>query len=393
MEKIYLDNAATTPLSSEVLNEMMPYFTANFGNPNSIHSFGRTAKAGIDRARVRVATALGCTPEDVYFTSGATESNNWFIREFAHKNMKRGKHIITTQIEHPSVMEPCKKLEAEGFKVTYLEVDQFGLVKIEQLLDCIAADTILIAVMAANNEIGTIQNIQAISNIAKEHGITFFTDATQAVGAININMAEMGIDALSFSAHKLNGPKGVGALCMRSGVKIDSFMLGGEQESGLRAGTSNVAGIVGLGKAVELACRDVAVNSKKLRELRDYFIRNVKEKIDVVKLNGHSKQRLPNNVNMSFGMVDGESLTCLLDTFGIAVSTGSACSSGLTTPSYVLKAIGLNTDLVKGAVRFSLSAGVTKSELDYVIEKLVECVNKLRKISPKSKKEVGKLNG
>ena len=389
MEKIYLDNAATTQLSSEVLAEMMPYFTANLGNPNSIHSFGRTAKAGIDKARERVASALGCKPAEVYFTSGSTESNNWFIREFAHRNMNKGKHIITTQIEHPSVMEPCKKLETEGFRVTYLDVDKFGLVKIEQLLDCISADTILIAVMAANNEIGTIQNIQAISNIAKEHGITFFTDATQAVGAININMSEMGIDALSFSAHKINGPKGVGALCLRSGVKIGSFMLGGEQESGMRAGTSNVAGIVGLGKAVELVCRDIAVNSKKLREMRDYFIRNVMDKVDVVKLNGHSKQRLPNNINFSFGMVDGESLTCLLDTCGIAVSTGSACSSGLTKPSYVLKAIGLSNDMVKGAVRFSLSVGTTKAELDYVISKLVECVSKLRKISPKNKKEVG----
>ncbi|MBR4270825.1 MAG: cysteine desulfurase [Clostridia bacterium] len=387
MEKIYLDNAATTPISSEVLNEMMPYLTTNFGNPNSIHSFGRGAKAGIDKARLRVAHALGCNPDEVFFTSGATESNNWFIREYAHSNSKKGKHIITTKIEHPSVIEPCKKLEQEGYKVTYLDVDQFGLVKIEQLLDCISADTILIAVMTANNEVGTIQNVQAISNIADEHGIAFFTDATQAVGAININMKEMGIEALSFSGHKINGPKGVGVLCIQKGVKIASFMLGGEQESGMRAGTSNVAGIVGLGKAVELACRDVAVNSKKLREMRDYLIRNIKEKIDVVKLNGHPKQRLPNNVNMSFGMIDGESLTCLLDTCGIAVSTGSACSSGLTSPSHVLQAMGLSQDFVKGAVRFSLGVGVTKTELDYVIAKLVECVNKLRKISPKTKKE------
>jgi len=391
MEKVYLDNAATTPINSEVLNEMMPYLTTNYGNPNSLHEFGRNAKAAIEKARNQVAKSLGCKPSEVYFTSGATEGNNWFITQFAYANSKKGKHIITSKIEHPSVIETCKRLESEGFNVTYLDVDANGLVKIEDLLHVITGGTILITIMAANNEVGTVQNIQTIANIAKEHNIAFHTDATQAVGAININMKLMGIDALTFSAHKINGPKGVGALCVREGIKFGKMMLGGEQESGMRAGTSNVAGIVGLGKAIELICRDIAVNSKKLREIRDYFIRNVKDKIDVVKLNGHPKQRLPNNANFSFGMLNGESLVCLLDTYGIATSTGAACSSGSTEPSYVLQAMGVNPELVQGAVRFSFGLGVTKQEVDYVILKLIECVSKLRKISPKTKKQVGRV--
>ena len=386
MEKIYLDNAATTPINSEVLAEMMPYLTTNFGNPNSLHEAGRVSKAGIEQARNRVALSLGCKPSEVYFTSGATESNNWFITQFVKANEKKGKHIITSKIEHPSVMQVCKQLENEGYRVTYLDVDQNGLVKIEDLLHEIAGDTILITIMAANNEVGAIQNIQTIANIAKEHNITFHTDATQAVGALVLDMQKMGIDALSLSAHKLGGPKGVGALCVRTGVKFGKFMLGGEQESGMRAGTSNVAGIVGLGKAIELACRDITINSKKLRTIRDYFIRNVTEKIDGVKLNGHPKQRLPNNANFSFSRISGESLVCLLDTFGIAVSTGSACSSGSVEPSYVLQAMQVPLDLVDGAVRFTFSISNTKQELDFVVLKLIECVSKLRKISPKTKR-------
>jgi len=386
MERIYLDNAATTPINSEVLNEMMPYLTTNYGNPNSLHEFGRIAKSGIEKARNQVAKALGCKPSNVYFTSGATESNNWFITQFVYTNSKRGKHIITSKIEHPSVMETCKKLEQEGFTVTYLDVDANGLVKIEDLLHVITGETILVTIMAANNEVGTVQNIQTIANIAKEHNIVFHTDATQVIGAVNINMKLMGIDALSFSAHKFNGPKGVGALCVGDGVKFGKMMLGGEQESGLRAGTSNVAGIVGLGKAIELACRDIAVNSKKLREIRDYFIRNIKDKIEGVKLNGHPKQRLPNNANFSFSRIDGESLVCLLDTYGIAVSTGSACSAGDTAPSYVLQAMGVPSDLVQGAVRFSFGVEITKKEIDYVVLKVIESVSKLRKISPRTKK-------
>ncbi|MBQ7977640.1 MAG: cysteine desulfurase NifS [Clostridia bacterium] len=390
MNKIYLDNAATTPLSSEVLNEMMPYLTGDFGNPNSLHSFGRTAKSAIELARERIARAIGCEPSEVYFTSGATESNNWALNGIAKANRHKGNHIITSKIEHPSILETCKKLEREGFRVTYLDVDEMGLVRIDQLLHYIGADTILISIMSANNEVGTIQNIQAIANIAKEKNVIFHTDATQAVGAVSFSVREMGIDAMSISGHKLNGPKGVGALYVHDGVVITPFMNGGEQESGLRAGTSNVPGIVGLGKAVEIATRDIMANSKKVRELRDYFIKKVVELIPMTQLNGHPVQRLPNNINLSFGMVEGESLMYLLDLNGIAVSTGSACSSGSVENSHVLSAMGIAPDLAQGAVRFSLGRNTTKQDIEYVIEKLVECVEKLRKISAMSKSQVGK---
>ena len=390
MNRIYMDNAATTPLSSEVLAEMMPVLTTDFGNPNSLHSFGRDAKQYIDIARSRVARGLGCDDEEVYFTSGATESNNWAISGIARAYRHKGNHIITTKIEHPSVLETCRKMERDGYRVTYLDVDETGLVRIDQLLHYIGADTILVSIMAANNEVGTIQNLQAIANIAKEKGVIFHTDATQAVGAINLNVHEMGIDAMSISGHKLNGPKGVGALYVSNRIIITPFMNGGEQEYGLRAGTSNVAGIVGLGKAVEIATRDILANSKKVRSLRDYFIAEVEKNIEMTYLNGHSIQRLPNNINLSFGMVDGESLMCMLDTYGIAVSTGSACSSGSTEASHVLVAMGIPADLVQGAVRFSISKSTTKEEIDFVVEKLVESVAKLRKISAMQKSQVGK---
>ncbi len=390
MNKIYLDNASTTPLSSEVLNEMMPYLTSDFGNPNSLHSFGRQAKAGVDLARERIAKALGCDANEIYFTSGATESNNWALNGIAKANRHKGNHIITSKIEHPSILETCKKLEREGFRVTYLDVDETGLVRIDQLLHYVNADTILISIMAANNEVGTIQNLQAIASIAKEKNVIFHTDATQAVGAINLNVHEMGIDAMSISGHKLNGPKGVGALYVHNGVVISPFMNGGEQEFGLRAGTSNVPAIVGLGKAVEIATRDIIVNSKKLRGLRDYFIAQVGKYIPMTHLNGHPVQRLPNNVNLSFGMVEGESLMYMLDLAGIAVSTGSACSSGSIENSHVLTAMGVSPDLAQGAVRFSFGKNITKEELDFVVEKLIECVEKLRKISAMSKSQVGK---
>ncbi len=390
MNRIYMDNAATTPIHSEVLTEMMPVLTTDFGNPNSLHSFGREAKRYVDVARSRIAKALGCDDNEIYFTSGATESNNWAITGLAKANRHKGNHIITSKIEHPSILETCKKLEREGYRVTYLDVDEMGMVRIDQLLHYLSADTILISIMAANNEVGTIQNLQAIANIAKEKNVIFHTDATQAVGAINLNVHEMGIDALSLSGHKLNGPKGVGALYVHNGVVITPFMNGGEQEFGLRAGTSNVAGIVGLGKAVEINTRDIITNSKKLRTLRDYFIREVTKNIDMTYLNGHPIQRLPNNVNLSFGMVDGESLMCMLDLEGIAVSTGSACSSGSVETSHVLQAMGIAPDLAQGAVRFSLSKDITKEEIDYVVSKLVECVEKLRKISAMTKSQVGK---
>ena len=390
MSRIYMDNAATTPLSNEVLSEMMAVMTKDFGNPNSLHSFGREAKQYIDIARARVAKGIGCDEEEVYFTSGATESNNWAIIGIAKAYRHKGNHIITTKIEHPSVLETCRKMEREGYRVTYLDVDETGLVRIDQLLHYISSDTILISIMAANNEVGTIQNIQTIANIAKEKDVIFHTDATQAVGAINLNVHEMGIDALSLSGHKLNGPKGVGALYISNRIVITPFMNGGEQEYGLRAGTSNVAGIVGLGKAVEICTRDILANSKKVRDIREYFISQVKEKIELTYLNGHPIQRLPNNINLSFGMVDGESLMCMLDLNGIAVSTGSACSSGSTEASHVLTAMGVPADLVQGAIRFSISKSTSKQDIDFVVEKLVDCVAKLRKISAMQKSQVGK---
>ncbi len=393
MNRIYLDNASTTPINSEVLSEMLPYFSSIYGNPNSLHSFGRDAKAGVDKARDRIANAIGCQPNEIFFTSGATEANNWALRGIAYANAHKGKHIITSKIEHPSILETCKQLEKEGFKVTYLDVDKFGFVRLDKLLHYISSDTILISIMTANNEIGTIQNIQAISNIAKEKNVLFHTDATQAIGAVRLNVKDMDIDLMSFSSHKINGPKGVGALYVKKGVMIDKIIFGGEQESGLRAGTLNTPAIVGFGKAVELATRDIIANAKKVSSLRNYFIRELENKIEMVYLNGHSIQRLPNNASISFGMVDGESIMFLLDMEGIAVSTGSACSSGSTKPSYVLEAIGLPADLVQGTVRFSLSKSTTKEEIDFVVEKLEEIVKRLRKISPITKAQVGKIKG
>ncbi|MBQ7602652.1 MAG: cysteine desulfurase NifS [Clostridia bacterium] len=391
MNKIYLDNAATTPISSEVLNEMMPYLTMGYGNPSSVHAFGREAKHALDVARARIAKSIGCDPSEIYFTSGATESNNWALYGIAEANSARGKHIITSKIEHPSILNMCKRLETMGYRVTYLDVDSQGFVRLDQLIHNLDSDTILVSIMTANNEVGTIQNLQAIANIVGEKGIIFHTDATQAVGALNLNVHEMGIDALSLSGHKINGPKGVGALYVRKGVKIAPFMLGGDQEYGLRAGTSNVAGIVGLGKAVEIATRDIITNNKKIRQLRDYLISQITKNIDMCYLNGHPIQRLSNNVNISFGMVDGESVMMLLDLQGICVSTGSACSVGSIEPSHVLQAMGLSNDLVSGAVRFTLSKSTTKEELDIVVEALTKIVQKLRQMSPIAKSQVGTL--
>ncbi len=391
MNKIYLDNASTTAINSEVLAEMMPYFNSVYGNPSSLHGFGRDAKAAVETAREKIAKAIGCNPGEIYFTSGATESNNWAIRGIAYANMQKGKHIITSKIEHQSVLETCRQLEKEGFKVTYLDVDKYGLVRLDKLLHYIDEETTLISIMAANNEVGTIQNIQAIANIAKEKGVIFHTDATQAIGSISLNVKEMGIDAMSLSSHKLYGPKGVGALYVKSNVAIQKFMLGGEQEKNLRAGTLNTPAIVGFGKAVEIACRDIIANAKKVSNLRNYFMKEVLTRIESTFINGHPIQRLPNNINISFGQIEGESMMFMLDMAGIAVSTGSACSSGVTEPSYVLEAMGLSPDLQKGAVRFTLSKSTTKQELDIVLNELEKIVKKLRKISPITKAQVGKL--
>ena len=392
MRKIYLDNAATTYVTQEVLNEMLPYFNSDFGNSSSLHGHGRDATAALDKARGRIAKAIGCEGSEIYFTSGATESNNWLLKGLAEQYSYKGKHIITSKIEHPSIMESCKYLQTKGFKITYLPVDKDGLVSISELLHNIGSDTILVSIMAANNEIGTIQHIKAIAQTVKERGVIFHTDAVQAIGAIAFNVKEMGIDAMTISGHKINGPKGIGALYLKNGLKISSLIHGGHQERAKRGGTVNVPGAVGLGKACEMATRDIVINSQKLKRLREYFVNQVMEKIPFVKLNGHPIQRLPGIANLSFGMVEGEAVMLMLDLEGISVSTGSACTSGSLEQSHVLRAIGLSQELTQSSIRFSFSKGITNEEIDYVVAKLEEIVKKLRAISPLTKSSIGEFN-
>mgnify|MGYP001098472461 FL=1 len=340
--KVYLDNAATTYVSSEVLAEMLPCFNAIYGNSNSLHSFGREASAIVDRARDRIAHAINAAKSnEIYFTSGGTEADNWAIKGLAHAYSNKGKHIITSQIEHHAVLDACKQLEEEGYEVTYLPVDKTGLVNIVDLIHSIRKDTTLISIMAVNNEVGTIQNIKAIAKIAHDYGVIFHTDAVQAVGAIRLDVQDMEIDAMTISAHKIFGPKGVGCLYLKNGIRIDSLIVGGSQERAKRGGTLNVPAIAGFGKAVEIAVRDIVINQQKLRSIRDYFLRSVEEKIEYVHLNGHPQQKVNGIVNLSFEMVDKESLLMLLDIEGVAVSTGSACTSNSVEPSHVLKAMVL----------------------------------------------------
>lgn len=389
--KIYADNASTTYVSSEVLNEMLPCFNTIYGNPSSLHSFGRDSAAIVDRARDRIAKAINAErSNEIYFTSGGTEANNWAIRGLAYGNRSKGNHIITSQIEHDSVLESCKQLEQEGFEVTYLPVDKNGLVSITDLIHHIKPSTILVSIMAVNNEIGTIQNIKTISNIVHENGVIFHTDAVQAIGALKMDVRDMEIDAMSMSSHKIYGPKGVGALYIKNGIKISPIMHGGSQERNKRGGTQNVPAIAGFGKAIEIAVRDLVVNQQKLKAIRNYFLDKVMEKIPYVILNGHPQQKIQGTVNLSFEMVEGESLIMLLDLAGIAVSRGSACSAGSTKPSHVLKAIGLGNEVAQSSIRFSFGKSITKEEVDYIIEKLAECVEKLRGISPLTKAGRGK---
>ena len=392
MKKIYLDNAASTAITGEVLTEMMPYLTSIYGNAGAIHSFGRDAKNALDTARERVAKAIGAKSSEIYFTSGATESNNWALIGLVEQYAYKGNHIITSAIEHPSVLETCKYLEKNGFKVTYLPVDRYGMVNIADLLHAIQKDTILVSIMMANNEVGTIQNIKAIAHTVKEKDIIFHTDAVQALGAFKIDVEEMLIDAMTISGHKIYGPKGIGALYLKQGINIEPLMHGGHQEYGKRGGTENVAGAVGLGKACEIATRDIMVNAKKLKKVRDYLIKQIYEKIPYVQLNGHPIQRLPGNVSMSFGMVDGEAVLMMLDLNGIAVSNGSACSAGISQLSHVLTAMGLSKELAKGTLRMSLPKSMTKEDVDYVVEKLSEIVEKLRSISPLKKNSIGEFS-
>ena len=386
-KKIYFDNASTTKPSNEVVREMMQTYVTDYGNPSSLHSFGRDSVALVDKAREQIAKAIGAKPNEIYFTSGGTEANNWAIRGLAYANRTKGNHIITSKIEHPSILEECKKLENEGFEVTYLDVDEKGVVKLEDLLHYITNKTILISIMSANNEVGTIQHIQAIAKTANEKGIKFHTDAVQAVGSLVFNVDAMGIDAMSISSHKINGPKGVGALYVRNGVKIDSLIVGGKQERGLRGGTQNVPAIVGFGKAMELARAEMVSKNKKVRVLSEYLLKKLDENFEDIKFNGHLAQRIPGIVNVSFDYIKAESIITILDLNGIAVSAGSACSAGTVEISHVLKAMGLDDIMAQGAIRISLSASNTKEEIDYFIEKLIPIVAKLRNLSPLRKRK------
>ena len=379
---IYLDNAATTKTAPEVVEAMLPYFSEAYGNPSSIYSLAGESRKAVDQARETIAKALGARPEEIYFTAGGTESDNWALKAAAEFYRKKGNHIITTKIEHHAVLHSCQWLEKQGVEVTYLNVDENGVVRLEELKAAIRPTTILISVMYANNEIGTIQPIREIGEIAHEHGILFHTDAVQAFGQLPIQVDDCRIDMLSASGHKLNGPKGIGFLYIRKGVKIRSFIHGGAQERKRRAGTENVPGIVGLGKAVERAVGTMEERTETERRLRDYLIDRVLKEIPYARLNGHRSQRLPGNANFSFQFIEGESLLIMLDMEGICGSSGSACTSGSLDPSHVLLAIGLPHEIAHGSLRLTLNEEITKEELDYVVDTLKRIVEKLRGMSP-----------
>ena len=384
MEKIiYLDSASTTYVNSEVLREMMPVFNMQYGNASSLHKIGREATNLIDIARTRIAKTLNVKPSEIYFTSGGTEANNWAILGLARANRDKGNHIITSKIEHHSVLEACKQLEKEGFEVTYLDVDDKGVVKLTELMHYITNNTILVSIMAANNEVGTIQHLKAIAQTVKERpNCIFHCDCVQAYSHIAINPYEIGIDALSISSHKIYGPKGAGALFLKKGIKIDNLMLGGNQESGKRGGTVNVPSIVGFGKAAEIAIRDMRATNEKLKFLRDYLYTEIVKNIPGVHLNGHPYQRLPQILNISFECIEGESILLMLDMENICISTGSACTTGSLEPSHVLEAMGVSKELSNSAIRFSISKNNTKQDIDEVVLKLKKIVEKLRTISP-----------
>lgn len=379
---IYLDHAATTPVKPDVLEEMMPYFRNKFGNASSIYSIGRESKKAVEEAREKVAKSLGALSREVFFTGSGSEADNWAIKGVAYSNREKGNHIITTAIEHHAVLHTCQYLESDGFEVTYLPVDANGLISPEQVRDAIKPNTILISIMFANNEIGTVQPIAEIGKIAKENNIYFHTDAVQAIGNIPINVNDMNIDLLSLSSHKFYGPKGVGALYIRKGVKITTFLHGGAQERGRRASTENVAGIVGLGKAIELATQNIEQYNNKLLALRDRTIDEISKKIPFVKLNGDRYKRLSGNVNFSFEFIEGESLLLMLDMKGIAASSGSACTSGSLDPSHVLLAIGLPHEIAHGSLRVTFGDDNTQEDVDYLLEVLPLIVERLREMSP-----------
>lgn len=381
-EFVYLDNAATTKVRPEVVEAMLPYFTEIYGNASAVYDFGQKCKQAIEDARETIGSSIGTRASNIYFTAGGSESDNWALKGVAEVYKDKGKHIITTKIEHHAILHTCAYLEQQGFEVTYLDVDAAGLVSPEDVKKAIRPDTILISVMFANNEIGTIEPIEEIGAIAHEHGILFHTDAVQAYAQVPIDVEKMHIDLLSASGHKLNGPKGIGFLYIRQGLKLKSFIHGGAQERKRRAGTENVPGIVGLGKAVEIAMATMDERIKKESELRDYLIARIEDEIPFAKLNGHRVKRLPNNINFCFRFIEGESMLIMLDMAGICGSSGSACTSGSLDPSHVLLAIGLPHEIAHGSLRLTLSDEITKEQLDYVVDHLKEIVAKLRSMSP-----------
>lgn len=379
---VYADHSATTYVKPEVFEAMKPYFSEHFGNASSIYSLGRDSKKAVEEAREKVAKAIGAQPREIYFTGSGSEADNWALKGIAAANKKKGNHIITSAIEHPAVLSTCAYLENEGFEVTYLPVDSDGLVSVEKVKNAIKDSTILISIMFANNEIGTIQPIQEIGAIAKERGILFHTDAVQAIGNIPIDVEEMNIDLLSLAGHKFYGPKGIGVLYIRKGVKISSFLHGGQQERGKRASTENVPSIVGIGKAIELATANIDEYDKKLINLREKTIEGLMAKVPYIKLNGHRTSRLPGNLNISFQFIEGESLLLMLDMKGIYGSSGSACSSGSLDPSHVLMAIGLSHEIAHGSLRLSFGDENTEEDVEYILEMIPTIVSKLRDMSP-----------
>jgi len=377
---VYMDHAATTPVRPEVVEAMLPYFSERFGNPSSIYALAREAKEAVEEARGRVAAAIGANPEEVYFTSGGTEADNWAVKGVALRG--KGDHIVTSAIEHHAVLHPCQALEKQGYRVTSLPVDEFGRVEPAAVEEAITDATVLVSVMAANNEIGTIQPIAAIAKIAHDHKVPFHTDAVQAIGAFPVDVDAMGADLLALSAHKFGGPKGVGALYVRKGTRIGTFMDGGAQERGRRAGTENVPGIVGLGCAIELAVAEMPQNAPRLAGMRDRLIRGILDAIPEIRLNGHPTERLPNNVNVAFRYVEGESILLMLDALGIAASTGSACTSASLEPSHVLTSCGLPPEEAHGSLRLTLGSRNTEEDVDYVLSVLPGVIERLRKMSP-----------
>lgn len=389
---VYMDHSATTYTRKEVLDAMIPYHAENFGNPSSIYSIARASKNAIDIARAQVAKALGADPEEIYFTSCGSESDNWAIKGIAFANRKKGNHIITTKIEHHAVLHTCEYLEKEGFAVTYLPVDKYGLVDPAELEKAITDKTILVTIMYANNEIGTIEPIAELGAIARRHKVYFHTDAVQVIGNLPVDVRAQNIDLLSLSAHKFYGPKGVGALYIRKGVRIDNLIHGGGQERRRRAGTENIAGIVGLGRAIELATADIEGHNRRIRAMRDRLLKGIMEKIPHAYLNGHPEKRLPGNINISFEFIEGESMLLWLDDEGICASTGSACTSGSLEPSHVLLATGLPVEISHGSLRLTLGNVNTEADVDFVLDVLPKVVSRLRDMSPlyqKSGKEGG----